>query len=127
MLAAYYDFLGQESFGDLFGGLNIGKRPTAHASQYYVLNLRLSVVPDGRWTLADAFNLLDECINDSCLSFRTRYLEDKNAEKDRKRAAKKRATRGGKKLKAKKRKAWESNDCRHDYSVSVLRAPGVMT
>ena len=55
------------------------------------------------------------------------YLEDKNAEKDRKRAAKKRATRGGKKLKAKKRKAWESNDCRHDYSVSVLRAPGVMT
>ena len=55
------------------------------------------------------------------------YLEDKTAEKDRKRAANKRATRGGKKTKAKKRKAWESGDCRHKYPVSVLRAPGVMT
>ena len=54
------------------------------------------------------------------------YLRDKTAEKDRKRAASKRATRGGK-TKAKKRKAWESDDCRHDYPVSVLRAPGVMT
>jgi len=55
------------------------------------------------------------------------YLRDKTAEKDRKRAANKRATRGGKKTKAKKRKAWESDECRHDYPVSVLRAPGVMT
>ena len=55
------------------------------------------------------------------------YLEDKTAEKDRKRAARKRATRGSKRAKVKKRKAWESDDCRHDYPVSVLRAPGVMT
>jgi len=55
------------------------------------------------------------------------YLEDKTAEKERKKAAKKRAARGGRGVKVKKRKAWESDDCRHDYPVSVLRAPGVMT
>ena len=54
------------------------------------------------------------------------YLRDKTAEKDRKRAASKRATRGGK-TKAKKRKTWESDECRLDYPVSVLRAPSVMT
>jgi len=52
------------------------------------------------------------------------YLEDKTFEKDRKRAENKRAARVGKKTKAKKRKAWESDDCRNDYPVSVLRAPG---
>jgi len=55
------------------------------------------------------------------------HLDDKTAVKERKRATKKRAARGNKAPKVKKSKAWKSADCCHDYPVSVLRAPGVMT
>jgi len=54
------------------------------------------------------------------------YKDDKTAVKKPKRAAKKRAERDNRAHKVKKRKAWESDDCRHDYPVSVVRAPGVM-
>jgi len=68
------------------------------------------------------------------------FLEDKTAERDRKKAAVKRMAdlKGGKTAKKKKgvktgdkeqkeRKAWDEDDCRHDFPNNILRAPGVMT
>lgn len=69
------------------------------------------------------------------------FLEDKTAERERKKAAVKRAAdeaagkkKGGKKAgkkadgKGKKeRKVWDEDDCRHDFPENILRAPGVLT
>jgi len=69
------------------------------------------------------------------------FLEDKTAERERKKAADKRAAddavgknKGRKKagekadVKGKReRKAWDEDDCRHDFPNNILRAPGVLT
>jgi len=64
------------------------------------------------------------------------FLEDKTADRDRKKAAAKRAEdkKDGKKSGGttgakdkKQRKAWDEDDCRHDFPDNILRAPGVMT
>ena len=53
------------------------------------------------------------------------FPEDSTAERQRAKAADKRKDD---KPKAKDdKKAWDADDCRHDYPVSVLRAPGVIT
>ena len=53
------------------------------------------------------------------------YMDDKTSERDRKKAAVKRAKTKNKKKKPKP--SWEKDDCRHYYPPDVLRAPGVMT
>ena len=70
------------------------------------------------------------------------FLEDYTSERKRKKAADKRAAdkaggkTGGKKKggkdgekvsKKKERKAWDEDDCRHQFPDNVLRAPGVLT
>lgn len=53
------------------------------------------------------------------------FPEDTTAELERKRASAKKANA---KPKAKmERKAWDEDDCRHDFPENVLRSPGVMT
>jgi len=53
------------------------------------------------------------------------FPEDSTAERQRDKAAEKRAEDKPKTKDPKK--AWDADDCRHDYPVSVLRAPGVIT
>ena len=53
------------------------------------------------------------------------FPEDSTAERERAKAAEKRKAEPAKTKEPKK--AWDADDCRHDYPVSVLRAPGVMT
>jgi len=53
------------------------------------------------------------------------FPEDSTAERQRAKAADKRKDDKPKTKEAKK--AWDADDCRHDYPVSVLRAPGVIT
>jgi len=53
------------------------------------------------------------------------FPEDSTAERQRAKAADKRKDDKPKTKDAKK--AWDFDDCRHDYPVSVLRAPGVIT
>ena len=43
-LRCYYDVAEKENFDRLFGGLDIGKKPTANASRYFVLSLDFSQV-----------------------------------------------------------------------------------
>lgn len=73
MLSSYYDFLEKDSFDMNFGGLDIGRQPTAEASQYYVLCLDLSDLPRGAWDFSDAFDALDGAVNSACALFRERY------------------------------------------------------
>lgn len=73
MMTAYYDVANADAFDELFGGLEIGAQPTEHASQYYVLELDLAVVPSGAWTVTDAFDEVKERINKSCSAFKKRY------------------------------------------------------
>jgi len=55
------------------------------------------------------------------------FPEDSTAERQRLKAADKREGKKDDKAKKKEVKAWEADDCRHDFPVSVLRAPGVVT
>ena len=51
-LRCYYDVAEKENFDRLFGGLDIGKNPTANASRYFVLSLDFSLVgkyPGDSW------------------------------------------------------------------------------
>ena len=47
-LRCYYDVAEKENFERLFGGLDIGKNPTANASRYFVLSLDFSQVNASR-------------------------------------------------------------------------------
>jgi Predicted AAA-ATPase len=44
MLAAYYDVKTTESFGDIFGGLEIGKQPTKWHNQHLILLFNFSTI-----------------------------------------------------------------------------------
>ena len=51
-LRCYYDVAEKENFDRLFGGLDIGRNPTANASRYFVLSLDFSLVgkyPGDSW------------------------------------------------------------------------------
>jgi len=55
------------------------------------------------------------------------FTEDSTAERQRLKAVDKREGKKEDKAKKKEVKAWDGDDCRHDFPVSVLRAPGVVT
>jgi len=55
------------------------------------------------------------------------FPEDSTAERQRLKVADKREGKKDYKAKKKEVKAWDGDDCRHDFPVSVLRAPGVVT
>ena len=51
-LRCYYDVAEKENFDRLFGGLDIGKKPTSNANRYFVLSLDFSLVgkyPGDSW------------------------------------------------------------------------------
>jgi len=55
------------------------------------------------------------------------FPEDSTAERQRLKAVDKREGKKEDKAKKKEVKAWDGDDCRHDFPVSVLRAPGAVT
>ena len=55
------------------------------------------------------------------------FPEDSTAERQRLKAADKREGKKDDKAKKMEVKAWDWDDCRHEFPVSVLRAPGVVT
>lgn len=73
MLAAYYDFLGKGSFDELFRGLDIHRQLTDEASRCYVIEMQLSKIPQGAWSVEGAFDAVDQCVNLALQRFRKKY------------------------------------------------------
>ncbi len=73
-LATYYDLRYAESFGRIFGGLDIGGRPTAFANRYFVLQWNFSLISP-RGGVDEIAKELEEHVRAQVLAFVSDYEE----------------------------------------------------
>ena len=74
MLEHYYDLNRAAQFEALFGGLAVGRQPTALHNQYFVLKWDFSLIP-AHGEMADIEAAVNRHINDSILDFARRYRQ----------------------------------------------------